>query len=225
LEFPYIDALSRQSGAREARGIPNLELYLEDHPEFFVEAVAWVYKRSDGRADPQALRLDDPELIKNRAERGAALLESIERIPGRNKLGETEADRLLAWVNTVRQSCAELGRQETGDISLGKLLSHASEGEDGVWPCEAVRDVLEQVQSRDISRGITTGLYNARGVHWSGEGGDQERELAEKYRKWEVALEFSHPFVARTILKRMVDTYDKEAKGHDTEAEIERRLR
>lgn len=125
----------------------------------------------------------------------------------------------------MRQSCAELGRQKTGDISLGKLLSHASEGEDGVWPCESVRDVLEQVQTRDISRGITTGLYNARGVHWRGKGGDQERELAEKYRKWEVALEFSHPFVARTILKRMADTYDKEAKGHDKEAEIERRLR
>jgi hypothetical protein len=88
-----------------------------------------------------------------------------------------------------------------------------------------VRDVLEQVQSRDISRGISTGLYNARGVHWRGEGGDQERELAEKYRKWAGALEFSHPFVAATILKRMANTYDGEAKGHDTEAKIERRLR
>jgi addiction module HigA family antidote len=225
LEFPYIDALSRKYGAREARGIPNLEFYLEDHPEFFVEAVAWAYKRSDGRTDPQALRLDDQEHIKNRAERGAALLDTIERIPGRNKLGVIEANRLLVWVKTVRQSCAELGRQETGDISLGKLLSNASVGEDGVWPCEAVRDVLEQVQSRDISRGISTGLYNARGVHWRGEGGDQERELAEKYRKWAGALEFSHPFVAATILKRMANTYDGEAKGHDTEAKIERRLR
>jgi hypothetical protein len=224
LEFPYIDALSRKYGAREARGIPNLELYLEDHPEFFVEAVAWVYKRGDGRTDPQALRLDDQEHIKNRAERGAALLDTIERIPGRNKLGEVEADRLLVWVKTVRQSCAELGRQKTGDISLGKLLSNAPVGEDGVWPCEAVRDVLEQVQIRDISRGITTGLYNARGVHWRGEGGNQERELAEKYRNWAGALEFSHPFVAATILKRMAYTYDEEAKSHDTEAKIERRL-
>jgi hypothetical protein len=93
-----------------------------------------------------------------------------------------------------------------------------------VWPCEPVRDVLEKIQSKDIAEGMTVGRYNARGAHWRGEGGAQERELADQYRRWAEALEISHPWVATEILKHMADTYNEEAKGFDTQAKVERRL-
>jgi len=224
LEFPYIEALSRNYGSREARGVPNLERYLEGHPELFVEAVAWTYKRNDGKDDPEDLKLNDSTLLRNRAERGWKLLDNIERIPGHDKLGKLDPGLLLVWIETVRKSCADLGRSSVCDISIGKLLSNAPQGEDGVWPCEAVREALERLQVPDISRGITTGLYNSRGVHWRGEGGGQEREIAQKYRKWADALELSHPFVA-SIHRHMAETYEHEAKGQDVEARIERRLR
>lgn len=224
LEFPYIDALSRERGAHGSHGIPHLERYMESHPEFFAEVVAWVFKRSDGGEDPDTLKVADPELGKRRAERGYSLLDALERIPGRNKLGEVEADELLKWLTKVRHSCAALGRQVTGDVTLGELIANAPLGADGVWPCEPVRDVLERVQSTDMARGIHTGLYNLRGVHMRGEGGDQERELAAKYQRWTAALEFSHPFVA-SILKGMADSYEQEARGQDTRAKVERRLR
>jgi addiction module HigA family antidote len=225
LEFPYIEALSQQRGSREGRGIPNLERYVEKHPELFAQAVAWAYRRHNGGEDPEELRIDDPDLRKNRAERGYRLLESLQRIPGRNKLDEVEADQLLGWANTVRESCAQLDRQDVGDLSLGKLLSKAPEGGDGVWPSEPVRQVMEQIQSLKISHGVCTGLYNARGVVWRGEGGNQERELAAKYRGWAHALEFSYPFVASTILGAIAHTYEDEAKREDAEAGIRRRLR
>ena len=124
----------------------------------------------------------------------------------------------------MRQTCSALGRQVTGDIVLGELIANAPAGTDNVSPCEPVREVLERVGSTDIARGIRTGLYNLRGAHWRGEGGDQEREIANKYRAWATALEFSYPFVA-AILKEMANSYDEEAKGQDTEAKVERRLR
>ena len=212
LEFPYIDALAGKWGASEPRGIPHLERYLETHPELFVQAVAWVYKRSDGGQDPENLRLGDPELIQSRANRGYALLGALKRIPGRNKLDEVESDRLLNWISVVRQACAELGRENVGDHSLGKLLSHAPKGKDGVWPCEPVRDALERVGSEDVSDGVTMGIFNARGAHFRGKGGGQERELAARYRRWANALQYSHPFVVSSILKRMVDTYEHEGQ-------------
>ena len=110
-------------------------------------------------------------------------------------------------------------------MCLGKLFSNAPAGEDGVWPNEAVRDVMEDLRSEDISSGAHTGLYNARGVHWRGEGGGQERELADKYRAWADALQFTHPFVSSSLLMSMVNTYEREAKQHDTEACIQRRLK
>jgi len=223
LEFPYIEALSRNHGVHGARGIPNIENYLEDHPEFFAEAVAWVYRRTDGREDPEGMRVDENR-AKNRVELGYRLLEALQRIPGRNNIGEVEADRLLAWINAIRQSCTQLGRLKVGDSSIGKLLSNAPNGKDGIWPCEPVRDALESIQSEEVADGMTVGRYNARGAHWRGEGGGQERELAAQYRRWAQALEISHPWVAAYVLKHMADTYDEEAKGHDTRAKVERRL-
>ncbi|MDA9426244.1 addiction module antitoxin [Bradyrhizobium sp. CCBAU 53380] len=223
LEFAYVDVLSRRWGTGESYGIPNLERYVEAHPELFVQAITWTYKRKDGATDPVEFQVP-PDRIKIMAERGYKLLEAIERIPGHNDLGELEVDRLAKWVASVRRSCAELGRAEAADAAIGRVLSCAPVGTDGVWPCEPVRDVMEDVQSESIMRGAHTGVFNSRGVHWRGEGGDQERELAEKYRKWGQALQVSHPFVAARLLTALAQTYDHIASREDTEAEIRRRM-
>jgi hypothetical protein len=54
-------------------------------------------------------------------------------------------------------------------------------------------------------------LSNSRGVHWRGEGGDQERELAQKYRKWGKALQVSPPLRCREAPDRLAKTYDHKA--------------
>ena len=86
------------------------------------------------------------------------MLGALRRIPGRNKLDEVELDRLLSWIGSVRHACAELGREKVGDHSLGKLLSHAPEGKDGIWPSEPVRDALERIRSEDVSGGAGLGV-------------------------------------------------------------------
>jgi hypothetical protein len=120
---------------------------------------------------------------------------------------------------------AELGRAEVADVCIGKVLSSAPAGKDGVWPCEPVCDVMEDVQSERMADGARTGVYNARGAHYRGEGGDEERQLAEKYRKWGQVLQVSHPFVASKLLLGLARTYDHDASREDTEAGIRRRLR
>lgn len=224
LEFAYIEALARPWSSRESYGIPNLERYVEAHPEVFVQAIAWTYQRKDGAADPAQFQVS-PERVNAMAKRGYKLLESVERLPGHNDIGELEADRLANWIANVRKSCAKLGRADIADICIGRVLSCAPVGEDGVWPCEQVRDVLEDIQSETMVRGAHTGTYNSRGVHSRGEGGDQERELADKYRTWGQALQISHPFVSSKLLMVLAKTYDHEASREDAEAGIRRRLR
>ncbi len=224
LEFAYLEVLARPWERTESYGIPNLERYIEAHPELFVQAVVWTYKRADGATDPVEFQVL-PERVKGMAERGHKLLEALQRIPGHNDLGELEVTRLAKWIATVRHSCMELSRVDIADLCIGKLLSCAPVGEDGVWPCEPVRDVLEEIQSESMVQGAHTGVYNSRGVHWRGEGGEQERELAAKYRKWGQALQVSHPFVASNLLQELARTYEYEASREDTEAGIRRRLR
>ncbi|MCB1838640.1 MAG: HigA family addiction module antidote protein [Alphaproteobacteria bacterium] len=222
LEFAYIDALARP-WAREGFGIPNLEKYVESHPEFFVQAVVWTYRRKGEGEDPPEYKVG-PDNIQHFAERGHKLLEALKRIPGHDDLGELKADLLLSWVKNVRDACEKLGRLDIADQCIGKVLAGAPVGKDGVWPCEPVRQVMEEVHSKHIMRGAHTGLYNSRGVTWRGEGGAQERELADKYRTWASSLKVSYPYVSSHLLMDMVRTYEHEADREDTEAGIRRRL-
>lgn len=224
LEFAYLELLARFYPGDDQQQIPNLERYIEDHPEFFVQAIVWVYKRKDGGVDPS--EFSQSEGREDLLRRGYLILETIDRIPGQDEsTKKRQQKRLMEWVDAVRRICAGLGRAEVADECLGNLFSHASIGEDGVWPNEIIREVIENLGSVAICRGAHMGRYNARGVHWRKEGGEQEQELADKYRRWAEALQFTHPFVSSTLLMSLVKTYEREAEEFDTEAAVQRRVR
>lgn len=224
LEFAYMEVLRKLGGGDMGYGIPNLERHVEANPEMYVHALVWAYRRGDNQADPEPFRVA-PDQVREMAKRGHHLLEAIHRIPGHDDLGNLDARRLAKWIAAVRKMAAELDRTEVADVSIGGLLANAPVGEDGVWPCEPVRDVMEELQLEDVVRGAHTGLYNSRGVHWRAKGGDQERELANKYRAWSKALQISHPFVSSNLLMGMVRTYEREASREDTASALHHRLR
>ncbi|ODT23981.1 MAG: addiction module antitoxin [Hyphomicrobium sp. SCN 65-11] len=223
LEFSYLPVLSARWGGNERPGIPNLETFIERNPDLYIQAVVWAFRRNDAGVDPDEVRAPD-DRIRELAERGNDLIDAIRRLPGRDEHGNLTAEGLGRWVKRVREACAQLARAEVADLCLGKLFAKAPYGEDGVWPCEPLREVIEDLQSEDMARGICNGIYNARGVYYRGEGGAQEREIAEKYRVWSNALQFSHPFVAARVLGQVVRRYEAEASREDTEAGVRRRM-
>ena len=79
-------------------------------------------------------------------------------------------------------------------------------------------------QPKHIGRGFHTGVYNSRGVHLRGEGGDQERELAVKYRKWAQETAPDYSFVS-SVLANLASSYERDAEREDSEARVNRRLR
>jgi hypothetical protein len=224
LELLYIDVLSEPWSRHETVGIPNLEIYIEKHPETYVRALVWTYKRSGGGIDPADWTVPEEER-KTLAERGHNVLEGMRRIPGCEEPEELRTDRLRQWVRTVRAMAGELDRLDIADHHIGALLSHCPVGKDGVWPNEVVREVLEELGSEEVMKGGHNGVYNARGVVTRAEGGHQERELAGKYRRWAEALQYTHPFVGSRLLRVIVNTYEREAQSWDSEAGARRRLR
>lgn len=218
LEFYFIDALYLTE-----HGIPNLEKQIAQSPSLFVQAVILAYKRSDGRDDPPEWKLDNPDQRTALMLTALHLLDRIKKIPGENENGRINAEALSAWIVEVRRLCREYGRANIGDQCLGQLLANAPEDENSIWPCEAVCEVMEETASPEIGRGFHIGVYNARGVHWRGKGGTQERELAAKYRAWSERLHFDYPYVGG-LLEKIATSYDREAVEHDSEDKIKKRL-
>src|SRR5690606_35094151 len=89
LEFAYTDVLTQMFGDSE-RHIVNLERYIEAHPDMWVQALAWAYKRNDGGEDPEPFKL--PQGRQDLSQRGYRLLDSIRRIPGERPDGTIDKD-------------------------------------------------------------------------------------------------------------------------------------
>lgn len=218
LEFLFIDALDHSE-----HGIPYLEHQLAKSPSLFVQAVALSYKRSDDGEDPPEWRIESTEQREAVATAAHRLLRKARKTPGTNESGEIVATALAEWLAEVRCLCREYGRAEIGDHCLGQLLAKAPADDNGLWPCKAVCEAMEGIASPEIGRGFSIGVYNSRGVHSRGPGGDQERELAAKYRAWAERLQFDYPYVGG-ILEGIAESYVREARRHDFEENITNRL-
>jgi hypothetical protein len=174
--------------------------------------------------DPSEWRIQNEE--KKRALWSAAytLLDRIRRVPGTEDDGHINVDKLRAWVADARALCAEYGRAAIGDQKIGQILQAAPTGGDGIWPCEPVREVLEEIGSQEIAIGMGVAVYNSRGMVARDEGGKQERALASQYRGWSRQLAFDYPYMAN-LLEQIAAHYDRDAEREDTDAAVRRRLR
>ncbi len=219
LEFLFIDALHDSKHA-----IPNLESQIAQSPALFVQAVALVYKRSDEGQDPPEWRIENLEQRGAVASAAYRLLDTIKKIPGTEENGRIKVETLVAWLAEVRHLCREYARADVGDQSIGQLLAKAPAGENGIWPCEEVCEAMEEIASPEIGEGFHIAVHNSRGVHWRGEGGTQERELAAQYRGWAERLHFNYPYVG-AVLEGIAADYERQAAWEDSEAKIEKRLR
>jgi len=218
LEFMYIDGLKHTK-----HGIRNLERQLSESPGLFVQALTLTFRRRDGGEDPPELRSNDPEAAKRLAHSAYALLSQARRLPGTNEKGELDGRKLREWIVAARALAREYDREEVGDSKIGSLLANSAPGRDGVWPLEAVRDVLEDLGTPTMANGMLVGRMNARGATWRGEGGDQERTLAKTYHDWSMRVAAQHPFTAR-LLADLAKSYERNAEWHDDRSRVGKRL-
>lgn len=141
-------------------------------------------------------------------------------MPGTDDQGVIDPKALEDWVKRARKLLAETGRSEVGDRKIGEILSAAKRDLDQPWPPEPVREVIEVTRSRNLEHGFEIGVYNHRGVTVPTlrDGGEQERALAECYRRDAEALRFDWPRTA-ACLDRIATTYQVDANREDISAE------
>ena len=117
------------------------------------------------------------------------------------------------------------GRANVADHHIGQVLAHYPEGADGAWPHETLRELIEELGSEEIEKGIIIGIYNSRGVvsRSIGEGGAQEREISERYLEYSRKLCDNWPRTAR-LMKKVANRYELDARREDKRSELDEDL-
>ena len=218
LEFWYLPALERSD-----YGIPNLEKQISESPAFFVQLLSLIFKRNDDGCDPPEWQVEDEQHRRQLAQRAYGVLERIGRLPGTDQDGRIHEASLLDWISEVRRLCTIHGRIEAGDHRIGSLLSKAPTEEDGSWPCLPVCKALTHFPSSQISDNFRIGVFNSRGAYFRDSSGEQERELAARYRNWANMREYDFPRVGG-ILHSIAEDYDRQAEREKNRSKVEERL-
>lgn len=214
LEWAFLpvfeDAVSAHS-----RPLRALHQELVRDPAFFAEVVALFHRSSTVE------RREISEEDVDRGQRGYALIESWRTIPGAQEDGSVDGATLREWVLLARSELRKRGLDSTGDEEIGKVLRYSSDDPDGAWPAVAVRHAIEELASEDLEHGIQIEVYNSRGWTSRGptEGGVQERELAEQYTGYAALLNDRWPRTA-AMLRRVADSFRRDAGRHDADAEL-----
>lgn len=210
LEWAYLPLI------KHSRTSPKyLFTALADSPDLFAQCVELIWKKDT--PDPETPPPTDSEKI--RAKLARELFSSWKSHPSLYEEPPNESV-LMEWIHCVRAKCATLGRTQSGDSAIGKLLSRAPADADGTWPCLAVRNIIETIPGDDCMDSFRTGVFNNRGVTTRGahDGGLQERDLAKKYQGWGDACQIRWPRVAAT-LRGIAGHYELSARHMDDRAE------
>jgi transcriptional regulator with XRE-family HTH domain len=214
LEWRFLSVLEH---SRRAPTI--LILALAEEPSLFIQLLKALFKPSEASgvvdAEPQ-----DSDRSRALATQAYRLLELWNRLPGTRGDGTIDGAVLESWIKEARVLAKAAGREEQADRQIGRVLSAAPLGTDGVWPAEQVREVLDLFRSKAMIEGFASGRLGRRGVttRLPREGGALERAEAAGYRAWAQATSFDFPHTSK-VLERLAEEYERQARWHDEDAE------
>ena len=199
--LPHVSQHERPPGA--------LHDILAEDAAFFVKVVALAYS-------PEG---EDPEKLDERTRRIAqgaySLLSSWRTLPGEDN-GRVSHRLLHRWIAEAQAGLEAVRRLPVGLAVAGQMLSGSPHGRDGSWPCAAVREVIEAVANTDLETGVAVGVHNSRGVVTKDPavGGVAERELAQQYEGYAIAVRATHPRTAQ-MLRGIAKAYRRDAGRED----------
>lgn len=200
---------------RCAPRLSRVERVLAENPAFFVDILTSIYG-SERRAMHVATQ-EVTQAQQFRARCGHDLLSRWHQGPGLPADGRVSSDTLKMWVAQARELASSLGQLPAADRQIGKVLAHYPPGQDGAWPHEAVRNLVEELASDQVEEGIRQGLFSqpSAGESMPGPGGAP----AERYRDSAHRLRDRWPRTAR-IMKDVAGFYEDRARREDLAAEL-----
>lgn len=194
LELRFLPLLDSISSRRKPIALQKQML---TEPDFYFDLIKSCFKpKDDDSSSTLSLEQKRNALVSYR------LLQNLNTLPGQSE-NDIDRNTLLTWCARVRSLAKQHNREVITDQQIGHLLAHSPPSKvDDAWPHESVRWVIETFKSDDIEVGIVVERFNMRGVYSKalGEGGQQERTLADQASSWSEAI-IDSPRTSELLLK------------------------
>lgn len=209
LEFSYYEILHQGE-----YGIPKLLAEIWSSPQFFMDLICLTYKPQN--ADPEPI----PENMQNAATTASSLIHNGRGVPGRDSDGLIDPEAFSEWICSVRKLAQEQDMSVKTDLTIGVWLSDwPFKNNLDSWPAPVIANLLDQDDCEDIRSGFITGVCNSRGVSSRRpyDGGDQEREIANKFRTFGAAWEDQKPNLA-VMIENIAKSFEHDSRHYDENA-------
>lgn len=215
LEWAYLPALGYQPNVSE------LQKLLVQQPEFYVELLGIAYGHDDADASENSDATKETPADPFRLQTNAyKLLNEFKRLPGQRDDESVDEQSLNDWIDRVRTAAHDSPIESAAEYRIGTVLANAPSDQDGVWPCESVRDAIERVNSDLVDQALETTVINRRGLVSRNleDGGAQEHGLAQKYAATATRVADGWPRTAG-VLRKLANHYEFDARHEDRSAE------
>ena len=138
-------------------------------------------------------------------------------LPASTDFEPPETRKLKDWVDRARAATDQV---EGGMSLIGEALSGLVLGTDGAWPCQAIRELLEHENDPLLESGLLIGRLNGRGAttRTAYSGGQQERDLEARYKKWADQVRGAWPR-SGALLDSICESYAEDARRVDQAAD------
>ncbi len=193
---------------------------LFSNPGYFLSMIKLIYRPEVSKAQTHNTQNQEQrKIMLQKAEKAWQLLENWKSVPGLKDNGEIEYDTLDNWVSSLISSAEIEGYSKICKSYIGKILARTPMNIE-FWPQDSVCKVIEKYYDKTLHTGFlcevpSLGGCTVRGIF---EGGIQERDIAERYRKLAEQLMHTYP-KTKKILKDIATEYEKDAKREDEHAE------
>lgn len=178
-------------------------------PAFYMELLALAFRDDEGNFHGDESRTDIMQRVWT-------VFQKLNRIPGQSADGKPVDEKAFwQWIGAAGRLAKQRGYTQAHACLLGKVLSHAPKGNDGIWPIECVREVIEQEMTDTLVKNMVCEKLNQRGVYYFS-AGREEQKLAALYRAQAQALSGRWPLTA-DMLRMLAGDYGWHAEREEAE--------
>lgn len=214
LEYKYLPLLHRHRSKSQSQLV--LHSMLSESAEFFMKIMVQLFRAASSTEGQEETTEESKEQVQVAWE----LIYSWKTPPGLNDDGSVDDQKFNDWIIEARKLAEKADRVVICDQKIGEVLYFLPDDEDGNWPHRCLRQLLEDIDSKEIETGLDLAQFNSRGVTSRAmyEGGIQERELVTMWSDRADKLSTTWP-KASAFCSRVAEGWSRESAKEDERAE------